>query len=456
MSYLGAAESWAAGHGLRIPFASWSDRDSTSALRVFPPGFPLAIGSVIKLGLAPLTAARIVLALAAAATAATLAWLLDVVAGSLAAVLGTSAILLTPALVLDQIAVLSEPLFLACLVAALACMMRRPDRPLWYGLFAGIAGITRYAGLALGAACVAWALAQPSDARTRARRAALAGGPTLVLMLGWLVRTRLVARALPAHLVRPVLDPVAALHQAGLAVAGSLAPALEDSAWFIPVAVLASLGVVALLVRHVRRADARRLFGPLAAFGGCYALLIVIAKTFFGHDIPFDERILSPLILGLGVAVVIALARAWSAWSRMARAAAALAVLCWFGGAALSLGGLERDIGQNGYDFAGLEWRRSETLAWLRREGAGYTLFANHPVPIFVHLHRPSRDVPASIAPDTLRAFAAVLAGRPSAIVAFSDTTWEGGPWPAALAGRLGLRQAARLRDGAIWLTSGH
>ncbi|MFI5213105.1 MAG: hypothetical protein ACHQU8_01085, partial [Gemmatimonadales bacterium] len=107
-----------------------------------------------------------------------------------------------------------------------------------------------------------------------------------------------------------------------------------------------------------------------------------------------------------------------------------------------------------GYDFAERSWRTSETLAWLKREGAAYALYTNHPVPIYYYLHRPSRDLPGTLAPDTLRRFAARFAAAPAALVVFSDTTWLATVPGAVLAGRLNLRAAARLSDGTVWLAS--
>ncbi|MFI5208212.1 MAG: hypothetical protein ACHQX4_09360, partial [Gemmatimonadales bacterium] len=133
MSYLGSAESWAQGRGLRIPYSAWSDADSTSALRIFAPGFPLTIGVAIKLGASSVQGARVIQALAAAFAAASLAWLLDILAGATAAALGCAAILLSPAIMQDYIAVLSEPMFLACLSFAVLLMVSRPAKPLGYG-----------------------------------------------------------------------------------------------------------------------------------------------------------------------------------------------------------------------------------------------------------------------------------------------------------------------------------
>ena len=456
MSYLGSAESFAHGRGLRVPYASWSEADSTAPLRVFPPAFPIAIGATVRLGATPVQGARFVQALAAAAMVAALAWMLDVLAGSVAAVIGCAAAMLTPAIVADHFAALSEPLFLAWVVLALWFMAEAPDRPARYGWVAAAAALTRYAGLALSAACLVWALLQPGRTAERLRRAAVAGLPTLVLFGAWIIRTRIVAGALPARFNRPDFAFGSILAEARHAIATTLAPGLEGTRWQRPAAILALALIVLLLGLHRRNSESREatrpVHRPARIFAACYLALIGFTRVFIGHGIPFDERILSPLMLVGGLLITLALAHGWRRWGVAGRAVAGVLTAVWFTAAALSLSDVARDVRSDGYDFGSLEWKGSPTIAWLK--GAqGLELYTNHPVPVYFQLGRPSRDIPASLSPDTLRAFAAVLAAHPAALVAFYDTTWEPDAWAAALASRLNLHEVARLRDGVIWVT---
>jgi hypothetical protein len=457
MSYLGAAESWANGRGLRIPYAAWSDPDSTSPLRIFAPGFPIAIGVSIKLGASPIQGARVIQALAAGVAAAALACLLDLVAGAAAAALGCATILLLPAIVQDYIAVLSEPMFLACLSVALLLMVARPGKPMGYGLAAAAAALTRYAGLSLTGAAALWAFLQPGELRARVRRAAMAASPTLILALAWIVRTALVAHSAPVGVTRPAIQPAQALAEAAGAVALTLAPALDDSKWFGWVAAIALVLIVVVLVWNNRaglEAVERSLHIALGLFGACYAGLVVAAKVFVGHDIPLDLRILSPLMLCAALALAVAIRKGLRRWPVPVRVIAVLALALWLTGAVLSAKELVEDIGVNGYDFATRDWKASQTLGWLRREGARYALYSNHPVPIYYYLHRPSRDLPGTLAPDSLRRFTARFTAAPAALVVFSDTTWTSAVPGELLASRLGLRTAARLNDGTVWVAA--
>jgi hypothetical protein len=456
MSYLGAAESWAGGHGLRVPYAAWSDSDSTSPLRVFPPAFPLAIGLTVRLGATPIQGARLVEAVAAGTMVATVVWLLSALTGSGAAVLGAAAVMLTPAIVADHSAVLSEPLFLACLVLALWRMTLAPDRPLGYGLAAGAATLVRYAGLSLTAACTLWAVLQPGTARDRLRRAALAALPSVLLFGAWIVRTELVARRLPASLVRPGLRLGALLGEAGLAVGTSAAPYLEDTRWLAPASALVLTLLVLLLVRHRpdgTSRDSRALYRVVGLFAACYLGVIAFSRAFVGHTIPFDDRILSPLVLACELLVVVALAQGWSRWRAPGRVVTVAAAGAWLAGAALSLHGTVQDLRENGYDFDRDLRSGSQTLQWLRSGAAGRAVFTNHPVPIYFLLHRASRVLPTSLAPDTLRALDGMLARQPSVLVGFDDNSWEPLIWPAALASRLHVHEVARLTGGVIWVT---
>src|SRR5579859_3663636 len=125
MSYVGAAQSLVQRGALRVPTAYWWEGDSTAALGSFPPGFSLAIAIPAALGLAPVPAARIVIAASAAVTA----WALAAAAfeaGALAACLAVVLGLLAPGVVGQHWIVLSEPLSYALLAIALGLMANRP------------------------------------------------------------------------------------------------------------------------------------------------------------------------------------------------------------------------------------------------------------------------------------------------------------------------------------------
>ncbi|MDQ6717741.1 MAG: hypothetical protein M3Z17_05250, partial [Gemmatimonadota bacterium] len=127
MAYVGAATSFAHGEGLRVPIGKWERSDSSVALTVWPPAFPVTMAIPQRLGVAPLTSARIVIALSAAATAALVILVLAEAVTAMSAAIGILIILATPSFVTVHLSVLSEPLFLVGMMLTLYGMVsRRP------------------------------------------------------------------------------------------------------------------------------------------------------------------------------------------------------------------------------------------------------------------------------------------------------------------------------------------
>src|SRR5581483_5831693 len=115
---------------------------STTALVHFPPGFSVALAVPYALGIPPIQGARLVEAGAALVTVALVTWLATVAAGPGAGVAAAVTVIVTPAIAGVHESVLSEPLFLALLVGALAIMALAPRRrPVAAGLLAAAASL---------------------------------------------------------------------------------------------------------------------------------------------------------------------------------------------------------------------------------------------------------------------------------------------------------------------------
>src|SRR5690349_11862162 len=165
-SYVGAAQSLARGNGYRVPIAAWWTADSTAPLAHFPPGYPTAIALPMMARVAPVQSARFVNAAAAFIDVAVATLLIAQVSGLVTALIAALAILVMRPFVLAHLSILSEPLFLAELVATLAVMVatttvdgrERLQRVLLAGLLGALTTLTRYAGIAIGGAVVIWML----------------------------------------------------------------------------------------------------------------------------------------------------------------------------------------------------------------------------------------------------------------------------------------------------------
>ncbi len=460
MSYLGAAGSLARQGTLRIPMADWHGADSTTHLGHFPPGLSLAVAVPAALG-APLEqAARGVEALAAFGTVALAVWLVASVSGPVAAALAGLVLLETPDLVLDHAAILSEPLFLALMVATVA-LMTYSKRPLTYSVTAAAASMVRYAGAAVAGAAVLWAFGIEGTLKERLRRAAIAAAPALVLNLLWVMRVHARSDYSPGSTAFVALGESFA--ELGRTLADWLAPSVPGAVPRVLLSLVAAAGAAAVLRSAGRAAGTGggrnaapaagalpRFFAAAGLVASCYAALVLFSRLVVDARIPFDERILSPLILLAEIAVVAALGVAWRGWGKRARAAAVVLVASWMAGTASSASDVVTDVMDNGWDYGSPEWRNAPVGEWLRTRANQAEIFSNNPAIVWFLTGRASRRLPATLAPDSVRAFDRAVAGRRWVLVEF-PFYYEEMAGPDSLALRLGLHREVVTSKGVVW-----
>ena len=447
-SYLGAAESLARGRGYRIPIADWRSPDSTSALAHFPPGYPTVIAAAIATGATPARAARIVNAAAAFITVAAATALVTSVAGVVAGVALAAALLVMHAVVIVHLSVLSEPLFLACLVCTVVAMERFRCAPNEHARL----GAAALAGVA---AVVLWCAALPAAIVVRARRVVVAVLPAGVLFGAWVVRSYLMSGAHSIRAFGTYGEFGDTLAMGFSTLVGWLVPLTADDtlpgrSWIALCLLAALLLVIARGALAARRTPAAATLASLATLAICYVAVLVASRLLADPGIPFDERILVPLFLLATIGAAIALRAWWGGAGRVARGVAAALLIGWF---AASFRASEDDVEwllENGSDFAQAQWTASPVLAWARANAARQPLYSNWPAAIVFHLHRAAHEVPNDSTAVLLRDFADTLRVRGGVIVAFDQ------PSPdqigvTALARAPGLRAVARLADGTIF-----
>ena len=194
----------------------------------------------------------------------------------------------------------------------------------------------------------------------------------------------------------------------------------------------------------------RRLYPAIGVLAACYAAELVLARLVADPGIPFDGRLLSPLIF-LGVlGAVVALGLGWPHWRPLTRAAAALALLGWAYGAGSVFMDEYTDLSTHGTGYARDEWRDSPVSQWLRTEGRHFALFTNHPMIAYLETGRASRELPDSLSDEILHDFGDVLRERHGVVVGFRDSYRPMVP-PDTLAARLGLVPLVRAPEGTVW-----
>jgi hypothetical protein len=479
LAYVGSAESFALHGEFRIPTSHWDSNDSTSALSHFPPGFPVAMAVPARAGMGPVQGARLVMATAAFVTVATLPFLVAEATAPLAGILLAIALFATSAMHEVHLSVLSEPLFLALLSLTLAAMVRRRDQPWRAGLWAALAAMTRYAGISAIGAVALWSVARAGTIGERLRRGVQAILPAIVLEGVWFVRTKLVASASSIREIALYGDLGTSIREGATTLASWLVPDADgalDPADAMPhrgaiAAVVGALLVVIVLTgawrafrqRRATRAagnvsadapdptDALRLLAASALLVVCYLALLIVSRLVADPGIPFDERILSPVIV-LGTTIAATGIALWwrSTRAELPKIALVGALLGWWFGAASTMWVDASYARAWGSDFAADQWHRSELLAWARVNGRGHALYSNWPVVPYFYLGRPSRDVARLNESDQLLEFADSVRASNGLVLEFKEPGVEYVP-ADSLAKVPGLRVVARLQDGTVF-----
>jgi hypothetical protein len=436
------------------------EADTTETLTRFPPGLPTMLAAPIALGASPLTAARLLLALAAFATWTGLVVLISSVASLRTSILIALAALCTPAIFTLHLSVLSEPAFLAVLVAVIGglCATARSAEiwpVVWVGLALAAGVMLRYAGVALTLAAAWWILAVARHQFSRGERlgrVALAVGPSAVMLGAWLVRSTRLEGARGVRTLGTYGDLGATARQ-GLETLVSWVVPTGSGGWRYPIAALVFVGAVVMGRATWPRLRAKAGFlWLLATVAAAYAGFIVVSRLFADPNIPFDGRILSPFLLLCEITLGVVTAAWWWDRSWKARIAVASVLLLWF---AFSAGVTIYWITfarEDGFDFAGIDWRESSTIAWVRDSagGAHRTLYTNWPAAVYFQAQRLSHDLPKSLEADSLHRFRDMLTSTNGVVVGFAPVSRDFAA-PDSIAALMGLRLVARFHDGAVW-----
>jgi len=448
MSYLHAATTLAHGDGLRDVQRDWASADSTMPLAHWPPGYPATIAGAERAGFGAVQGARFVGALAASVSIAVVVWLVGGVVGAGAGVVAGLLVMVTPAIVQVHESVLSEPLFIALLVATLAAMVRAPDEPIVAGVLAGVASLVRYAGISVVGGVVLWQLARAGTVRQRFARALVAGLPAVVLQGAWVLRTMHSAGTSSIRQISLYGEITSTLREGWRTTSAWLVPGMEE-VWGIFVAA----GVAVLLVvaiwesRPLRERQSAAMAAALLA--ACYLALVLASRLFADPGIPLDDRLMAPLLVLLEVAMVLVVAPAWRRWPIAARVAVALLVALWWGAAFRVSAGSALYAVRTGNDFAEDCWRDSPVESWVRANGTGRAMYTNAPEALYFHAGRLSHELPEEMDVKTVRAFTDTLARRRALVADFDESCGAVSNSDSVLA-RVPLRVVATMPTGRV------
>jgi hypothetical protein len=467
MSYLGAAESMARGEGPLAPFADWSQHASSSRLHHFPPGFSALIAMPTALGMRSVQAARLIEALSAGALAVLssliVASCLSATRAAWPALLGGTMVTITPALVLGDLIVLSEPLFLALYALTWLLMLRAPQRLWALGLVAAGCAMTRYAGVSVVLCVAVWTLARPGAPAVRLARAFIVSLPALLCVSLW--------RRWAGDFRHYAWHGTGLRHnlkEAWTTLCDWLVPLPRSGPWTSLFALsLLTLGALLLwaAARRTTPNDAAtvvdaegRLRVPGVALLRSAALLVVTylwvviaSRLGADPDIPFDWRILSPVMLTGELVAVVVFARLWPSCRPSLRLATLFGASLWMVASARASWIHVTNMRAVGACYDAPQWQESSLARWLRAAGNDYELYSNNPAAIWHMTHRSSKLLPETdVDPMTLRALSERLHARPSAIIDFR-ADFDGTLAPGVVPASVGLQAVKRLDQASVW-----
>lgn len=463
--YLGSAESLVHHGTLRVPFAPYASADSTSPLDHWPPGFPIAIAGPLRAGFSPITSARLVAAASAAITGAIVVLLIGSNAGLAWGLVAALVVGVTASIVSVHLDVVSEPPFIAAVVATLALMAMVPNRPILYGSTAAVSLLMRYMGLAIVSAVAVWALIQPaSSAWERIRRATLAALPGILVWLAWTLFLR--THGTEARQLHIDPNPLDSLRQLVGATLSWLAPDTvgSDGTTHRPqraiLKLILTVGIIWVVARqwHGQNDATRRTIWASALL--VVALIgMLAAADYFNRASTFYDRVFSPVhaLLDLGIIATLVL---W--WRTSRRHAIGVAALIAWGAVSAKASADVVHVGRTvGFYHSSVDITDAPLWRWVRDSARTrpLALFSNDNADMYFMTHRPSRSLPLVFDADTARALAAALGRQPALIVWASGYTesvifpelLSQAATPERLEAALPLKRVAVFPQGIVW-----
>jgi hypothetical protein len=391
--YINAARNLLAGRGL----SRLSGIGGAVPMTHFPPLYSLVLAGLQILGMEAPAAARLVNSLAFGATVALAGGIVASKTASTVYPLVASALVLTSPVLLDINAwAMTEPLFLVLGLAALLSLAKyaRERKAPWLWAAAGAAGlaaVTRYAGVALLATgCSTILLLRGRSLRRNARDVSIFLAAAIAPFVAWGLRSVLLTgsatnRALSWHPPDWLqLKRVFGVVWEWMFPGQFTYPALYAMAGVALVAVIAA--ILACRRKGTRSALRRFAAAPwespqriVTQHVVWYSGMLVLTLFAVDATTPIDQRILSPVYVSIIILAVLSLA-SWDGWARVGWAR--LAVPALVGAIIISYGARSAFVlralqaGQRGFTNPG--WVSMGTLDAIRDLPSDILIYTNN------------------------------------------------------------------------------
>ncbi len=473
LSYLGAADSLFSRGALKVPVASWRAPSPEGDATYFPPLLPIAL-SALRPVFDARSAARVLnavmgfssLFLSLFAVGRAAGWAITV--RSALAMVAVALVFLGRGAGIVHLWAWSEPLFLFLVLAFASAVERglgrlRPAVWCLAGGLAGLASLTRYAGVclvSLGLLLLLGTVRNTRDLAPRLRSGALFFAAFALVYAPWILHLRGLGidtgprqfGYFPAFLEHFLLDQA---YSTGRWVLASSASA--DAMRLCGVACLVL--ILVFLVGRARQAfSVREERGPLGsstaaltAFAALFylAFLAAIATSVtpgIGGDL--DGRLLSPFFL----LATIAFASSFASRPGEVPLSAGVLGFLFLGLSAWNARPAMAQAATFGLGVERQPMRDSPLLAWLRADGASYpAIFTNAPHAVYFGAGRPAFLTPSRGEEAALGEFGIRVRTAGGLYVWFRDESWGEPIDPARVASDADLSRLVAFADGEIF-----
>jgi len=295
----------------------------------------------------------------------------------------------------------------------------------------------------------------PGAWTVRLRRSVIACLPAIVLVGFWIVRVHRTSGGAGIRSIATYGGFLDTVRMGVDTIVAWMAPLMSDQTlpgreWIALVGIIGLCFLIVTGYKESRASIAGVAIAALLTMTACYLVVLIVSRLVADPNIPFDNRLLSPVFMLVAISAAIAVREWWPRNRLFARVVCAMLVLAWF---AASFTVTQDEVSwalENGQDFGQEQWAKSPLLSWAQANAAHKPLYTNWPAAVFFHLHRASHELPRDSAAAVLRSFTDTLRARHGVVIVFDQ------PSPdqigaSALQQSSGLRQITRVSDGSVF-----
>lgn len=415
VNYIDGARNMLAGHGYSRILGNGNYAPVTN----FPPFYSMVLAVFLLAGLDGITATWWVSIIFFAFNLVLIGWLGRKVTGSgLFGVLTSFLFLLNESFLNFHTFALSEPVFIFTFFLCLVFLVKYLEKPVWYwialsGLFASLAYLTRYIGIALFVTAIAALVIFLPGLKRKLKSVLFFLAGAMPAVAAWTVRNILQTGSATNRQSMWHVIPGEAIQEGVLSFWSWLLPERYNlierfiGFWQFLLFLLLIIALAAVIILSLRFWLLKTKPGLKIQFtwviviqAAAYLVLLVFTIAYLDASVNFEDRILMPIYNMLLLLIVAGLYWLWTRKKWLFKAAAVfitLALMLSFVEDTMDTIKLNRSQGQG---FANEYWTESQTMAELARH-PDLLVYTNRPRAVNLFLDRGAYILPSRLNPST-------------------------------------------------------